>query len=207
MKILSLDMSTRRTGWALYENEKLVAYDLIETASSNMFERLCAMYKQIEELLRIHKVDKIICEDVPVSMHSNLQTGKDLCVLQGCILALAFRYGLEYAFLKPTVWRAEIGLNHSEYKCLSCEYTKEDISGLEFNCCPHCGNKNKKQLTKTSLNLRSDLKKRAVEMSNTTFGTNFIFLPKGSKKNGDDMAEAILIGYSYLKGCEKNGEN
>ena len=44
MKLLSLDMSTRRTGWAVFDNEKLIAYNLIEIQGKETSERTTYMY-------------------------------------------------------------------------------------------------------------------------------------------------------------------
>ena len=206
MKLLSLDMSTRKTGWAVFNDNNLEAYDLIESTNENMFDRLEDMYNAIQELIKIYGIDHIVCEDVPVSMHSNLKTGKDLCVLQGCILSLVFKHKIDYDFLKPTSWRSSIGLNRTLYKCKVCGHSKEDLSGINFTLCGECGNKVKKMLEKIALNDRESLKRRAVEMANQIFNLDLKYLTKSSKKNDDDIAEAILIGYSYLRG-DCNGED
>ena len=200
MNILSLDMSTRKTGWAIFNNSKLIAYNLIESSKEDMFQRLEEMYSKIQELITSYNIQQIVCEDVPVSMHSNLKTGKDLCVLQGCILSIAFGQKIKYELLKPTVWRANIGLNHTLYKCKVCGHEKEDLSGMNLSVCSQCGNKDKKQLEKIALNDRESLKKRAVEYANGKFGLDLKYVSKNSKKNDDDIAEAILIGYSFLGG-------
>ena len=206
MKTLSLDMSTRKTGWALYEDKKLMSYGLIESSKENMFERLKEMYLEIQELIKKYKVQNIICEDVPVSMHSNLQTGKDLCVLQGCILALAFIYDLHYEFLKPTVWRASLGLHRTLFTCKHCGDSREFVSGKYIKSCVVCGCNNKLEYSNVAINDRNSLKKRAVEFANELFSLNLAYVSKGSKKNEDDIAEAILIGYYFTKGIESNGE-
>lgn len=46
---------------------------------------------------------------------------------------------------------------------------------------------------------REILKKKAIEMANETFGLNLLWVKDGSKKNEDDIAEAILIAYSQIK--------
>ena len=39
----------------------------------------------------------------------NLKTGKDLCILQGAILSLCFKYNIPYKFYAPSSWRSVIG--------------------------------------------------------------------------------------------------
>ncbi|MBR0473348.1 MAG: hypothetical protein IJI98_11725 [Methanosphaera sp.] len=205
MKLLSLDMSTRRTGWAVFDNEKLIAYNLIEIQGKETSERTTYMYDKIQELITSYHIDCIVCEDVPVSIHSDLDVGKNLCVLQGCLLAIAHTHHIKMYTLRPTAWRTEIGIHHTLYKCDTCNNSFEDISGLEFKICNKCGEKDKKKLHKDQINDRVALKERAVKMANDVFGTNLQYISKYSKKNQDDIAEAILVGYSYLK--KENGDN
>ena len=205
MRLLSLDMSTRRTGWAFFNDGKLEAYNLIEADDKNVYDRMSNTYFAIQELVSSYDIEYIVCEDVPVALHSNLQTGKDLCVLQGCIVILCYLNKLGFHLAKPTIWRSSIGLNRSLYRCKICGHEKEDISGKNFTICSVCGNKDKKQLEKNALNDREHLKRRAVEMANDVFGLDLEYISKNSKNNDDDIAEAILIGYSFLKENDDNG--
>ena len=199
MNILSLDMSTRRTGWAIFENEKLKSYNLIEIAGKDTDERTTYMYDKIQELITTHKIDVIVCEDVPVAVHSNLDVGKNLCVLQGCLLAIAHSNNIPLKRESPTAWRCAIGILESEYICDSCGYTRRDFSGSLFKICPNCGEKSAKKLHKNQLNDRFALKKRAIDYANKTFNLDLKYISLYSKKNQDDIAEAILVGYAYLK--------
>lgn len=199
MILLSLDMSTRKTGWAIFNNDKLIAYNLIEIQGKETSERTTYMYDKIQELITSYNVDCIVCEDVPVSTHSNMEVGKNLCVLQGCLLAIAHINHIQMYTSHPTHWRSKIGINRSIYECESCDNKFEDVSGLDFKICESCGEKNKSKLHKTQINDRAALKERAVKLANELFNLNLLFVNKNSKQNQDDIAEAILIGYSYLK--------
>lgn len=205
MKILSLDMSTRKTGWAIFDDDKLIKYNLIEVKNSDVYARISYMYTKIQELITSNNIECIVCEDVPVSGHSNLEVGKNLCVLQGCLLALVNNYNLKFNHLKPTEWRAKIGINHTLYICKKCKKEKEVVSGDNSVICS-CGNKT---FEKKQLNDRESLKGRAIELANSLFNLNLTFISKSSSKNQDDEAEAILIGYAYLleqkKGFDING--
>ena len=199
MRLLSLDMSTRKTGWAVFKDGELIAYNLIEIQGKETSERTTYMYDKIQELITSYKIDCIVCEDVPVSIHSNMETGKNLCVLQGCLLAIAHINGIKMYTSHPTHWRSLIGINRSIYSCETCGASFEDVSGLDYKICEICGEKGKDKLHKTQINDRVSLKERAVKLANKIFDLNLIFVNKTSKQNQDDIAEAILIGYSYLK--------
>lgn len=206
MRLLSLDMSTKKTGWAIFDNDKLEVYNLIEANDKDVSDRIIKMFVQIQELIKSNKIDCVVCEDVPVSTHSNLKVGKDLCVLQGCLVALTCLYKLKLYRLKPTEWRAKIGLNHSIYTCHVCNNKFEDVSALESIKCKRCGNVSKKEFSKDAINNRESLKRRAVEQANKEFGLDLKYIKKDNKQNGDDIAEALLIGCSFLKGNDVNGK-
>lgn len=46
---------------------------------------------------------------------------------------------------------------------------------------------------------RDVLKKKAIQMANEEFGLNLTWVAPKSKKNQDDIAEGILIGWSQIK--------
>lgn len=50
---------------------------------------------------------------------------------------------------------------------------------------------------------RKELKRKAIEMVNDLFGLNLTWVSPSSKKNDDDIAEAILLGYAQVKGKSK----
>lgn len=200
MRLLSLDMSTKKTGYAIFNNGKLEKYDLIEAKEQDILSRIMQMYLHIQELIEKQKIDCLVCEDVPVSQHSNLEVGKNLCILQGCLLVLSNLHNLELNRLKPTEWRAQISLNHTEYTCKKCGNIFEDVSALETIRCAECGNVSKKDFIKNALNDRESLKHRAVNEANKKFNLDLKYIKKNSEQNDDDIAEAILIGYSFLKG-------
>lgn len=45
---------------------------------------------------------------------------------------------------------------------------------------------------------RDEMKKRSIEMANQEFGLNLKWFSKSSKKNEDDISDAILIAYSQI---------
>lgn len=45
---------------------------------------------------------------------------------------------------------------------------------------------------------RDEMKRRSIEMANQEFGLNLKWFSKSSKKNEDDISDAILIAYSQI---------
>lgn len=109
--ILSLDLATKKTGYAIMKDDSsLVEYGLIRTFSNEPRDRIKEIYFGVENIIKNNEITHIICEDVPINNHNNLKTGKDLCILQGAILTLGFLYGINFTFYNPSSWRSIIGL-------------------------------------------------------------------------------------------------
>lgn len=64
MKLLSLDISTKSTGWAVFENKDLVDYGCITSASTDLIKRIHIITDGIKEVLNKYTIDKIIVEEV-----------------------------------------------------------------------------------------------------------------------------------------------
>lgn len=110
LMILGLDMATKKTGYGLLDEEaNLYDYGVIRTINSEPRDRIKEVYDAIEEIINNNNITHIVLEDVPVTSHNNLKTGKDLCILQGAILALCFKYNIQYSFYAPSSWRSIIG--------------------------------------------------------------------------------------------------
>lgn len=108
--ILGLDMATKKTGYGLLDTDaNLYGYGVIRATDKEPRERIKFIYQAIEEIIVNNNINHIVFEDVPVTSHNNLKTGKDLCILQGAIMALCFKYNIQYSFYLPSSWRSIIG--------------------------------------------------------------------------------------------------
>ena len=108
--ILGLDMATKKTGYGLLDEEaNLYDYGVIRTTSEEPRDRIREVYDAIEAIINKYNIEHMVFEDVPVTNHNNLKTGKDLCILQGAILSLCFKYNIAYTFYAPSSWRSIIG--------------------------------------------------------------------------------------------------
>ena len=86
MNILSLDASTKSTGYAIFEGTTLKTYGCITSSSTDLIKRIHKMVDEINVLLKEHKIDKIILEEVrPETGVQNLKTHRALMWLQGAI--------------------------------------------------------------------------------------------------------------------------
>ena len=87
--VLSLDLSTKSSGWAIYEDKKLKDYGCITSASTDVIKRIHIMIDNIKNIIENNKdIKKIVVEEVrPEGGYGigNLQTHKVLMYLQAAL--------------------------------------------------------------------------------------------------------------------------
>lgn len=163
-RVLSLDASTRSTGWAIFEDDKLTKHGLIKpTASFDWTRRIREEFIYFNEIIGLTGVDTIVAESPTPKDGKNVM--QKLGAIQGMVISLAGANGIEAEFMTPTEWRSRLGGIF--------DGTREGKT-------------------------REKLKEKAVAVANETFGLNLYWDKHHPIKNQDDIAEAILIGWSYL---------
>lgn len=113
MRILSLDASTKSSGYAIFDGTKLEDYGCITASSSDLINRINKMITELEEILTRGQVEKIILEEVrPEKGLQNLKTHKALMYLQAAIAFLVHerfnKIDIEYVY--PNEWRKMCGI-------------------------------------------------------------------------------------------------
>ena len=128
-KTISIDSSSKKTGYAVWENGKFIRSGLINKENiSDMSERLPAMMKELTLLFESEKPDIIFVEEMNVSR--NIDTGRHLIRLQGAI-----QYWCQvvsdawFSTVEPTKWRANVELKpksrkRDDLKKAAVEYVK-----------------------------------------------------------------------------------
>jgi Holliday junction resolvasome RuvABC endonuclease subunit len=114
MKILSLDASTKSSGYAIFNEQKLESYGCITASSTDLIKRINKMITELEQILIKEKVDKIILEEVrPEQGLQNIKTHKALMYLQAAIAFLIHeRFNtIEVEYTYPNEWLAACGIH------------------------------------------------------------------------------------------------
>ena len=117
MKILSLDLSTKSTGYAVSEDNLLVVYGCIKASSTDVINRIQKIIKEINNVLLKHSnIKKIIVEEVrPENGQKgvgNLRTHKVLMWLQAALEFLIHDNfaSISIEYLYPSEWRKVCGI-------------------------------------------------------------------------------------------------
>ena len=117
MNILSLDLSTRSSGWAYFENGELKQHGCITSASTDLIKRIYKMRDEIAAILDQYSVDKVIVEEVrPEGGYGvgNTQTHRALMWLQAATAFLLHdNYPqIQIKYIYPSSWRAKLGIKN-----------------------------------------------------------------------------------------------
>lgn len=186
MKILGLDMSTQKTGYAIFCDKELVDYGCIEilsTQEKDWRNRITYMAGKLGEIMRENHIDKVYIEDVPPIIN-NSQTVKTLGALQGIVLGVMGVFGVEVEFIPVETWKNKVNINLTHSK----EYNqaKKDLKW------------NKKDLEKLKGKTKAYEKKMSIDLVNRAFGIDLEWKSFSSKQNDDDIADAINIVSSVI---------
>ena len=133
IKIMSLDTSTKSTGWAIFQNEHFYKSGHIDLRKKNMSapDRIDLMIRTILDVLNKERPDVIIVEKVSVSR--NMNTVRELCrVIDSCYL-YALQNGCRFFEVTPSEWRGAIGMqrksgDRNTYKQMSMQFAEETFT-------------------------------------------------------------------------------
>ena len=107
MKVLSLDNSTKSTGYSVWCDEELLYYGCIKSNEDNLYSRIKYMGSEIDKLIKENNIQLIYAEEVPL-ISNNTATMLTLGTLKGYILGVANYNNIEIKFIPVGTWRKEI---------------------------------------------------------------------------------------------------
>lgn len=114
--LLSLDLSTKSTGYAIWDKDKLIDYGLITASSQDLIKRIQKITNDLNDILKAKSancsIDKVIVEEVrPENGLQNIQTHRALMWLQGAIATMFHDdYNLSLEYVYPSEWRSKCGI-------------------------------------------------------------------------------------------------
>ena len=138
MRLLSLDLSTKSSGWCVGQDGNLESHGCISASSRDVIKRIIKMRDQLSEIVKNNKIDKIIMEEVRPEYNSH--TNKVLMWLQAVIVVAAYEVNpkIEYEFIGASEWRAALkikqgrGVKRQALKPQDIQYV-ESKYGLKVN--------------------------------------------------------------------------
>lgn len=138
MCIVSFDQSTRRSGYAVFEDGKYIESGVIDMKNSELEtdRRSFEMAKEIWKIIKKYRPNEIIIENI--QQQSSPKTVIILARLAGMIIGYAEAHNIHVNILSPSEWRSALkfkqgsGVKRKELKEQSINYVK-DKYGLDVS--------------------------------------------------------------------------
>ena len=136
MIYLALDQALQTSGYAIFEDDKLIKWGTFSTkASDPIEERLLTIQYKIALLNQDYKIDYIFFEDTQKQV--NLDTYKRLCYVQSAIMLFCQQLHIKYSILSPSHWRKILkdkykinwGRKREEQKRAALEWVQQEYEG------------------------------------------------------------------------------
>ena len=137
MKIVSMDQSTRASGFAVFEDGQYVDSGMIDMTKSKLDtdQRSFEMAKALWKVIKKYQPDHLVLEET--QQQSNVKTVIILSRLQGMVIGYAEAHKVKTHIVQPTKWRATLGysqgpkVKRAELKQQSIDYVKDNL-GLDL---------------------------------------------------------------------------
>ena len=129
-KLLALDQASVITGYAIFEEDKLVDYGKITFADEEIGPRLVVLRNTIKDMIDKNNITTVAFEDIQMqaSVGNNVKTFKVLANVYGIILELCEELQIKYKIISSNTWKSTLkikGKNRSEQKKNAQNYVQE----------------------------------------------------------------------------------
>ena len=110
MTILSLDISTTSTGYAVFKDQKLISYGVIAPAGKTL-TRIEKIADEVNLLMLEHEPDIIYAEEPePAFVKNNIDVYRKLTFTHGAIAIVLNHYNKEMKLCSSSHWRKQVGI-------------------------------------------------------------------------------------------------
>ena len=111
MITMAIDASSKSTGVAIFDEQKLVHYECIAATDRDALARIKKMVARIEKLYEEKGVTNVIMEDViPEDVRHNQSVFKILHYLQAAVVLMLHSHSQTVEFYVSSEWRKKCGI-------------------------------------------------------------------------------------------------
>lgn len=109
-KLLALDQSSRITGYAIFENAKLIHYGKFSVDDDDIGVRLLKIRQNVHNLIEKYDINELVFEDIQLqnNVQNNVQTFKTLAEVFGVIYELATELDLQNSTVLASSWKSTL---------------------------------------------------------------------------------------------------
>ena len=111
-RLLALDQSSHISGWAIFDQEKLIKFGKIEVEDADLGLRLQKIRNQVFNLIQEYEINEVVLEDIQLqtNVQNNIQTFKILAEVFGVIYELVTELGLKNSAVLAGTWKSALGI-------------------------------------------------------------------------------------------------
>ena len=111
MTVLSLDLSTKSSGWAIYQDSKLIDSGYITATSTNVYNRIQKITSELELIVKKYNPTKVYSEQPePASVGNNMDVYRKLTFMHGDVCIMLNHYQLRMELCTSSHWRSLVGI-------------------------------------------------------------------------------------------------
>lgn len=110
--LLSLDQSSRITGYAIFEDNKLKTFGKFIVDDDNVDIRLVKIRQYVANLIKEYNIDEVVFEDIQQqnNVANNVQTFKILAEVYGVISEFLESEKIPHSTILSTSWKSSLGI-------------------------------------------------------------------------------------------------
>ena len=110
--LLALDQSSHITGYAVFQNSKLIKYGKFSIDDSDIGVRLVKIRNIIKDLIDQYQINEVVMEDIQLQSNimNNVQTFKILAEVFGVIYELLTELNIENSAVLASTWKSTLGI-------------------------------------------------------------------------------------------------
>lgn len=109
-RILALDQASITSGWAIFDDGKLIKFGKWTSDGNKSTERIAKTKYWVASMIDKWRPDQVVLEDIQLQKFDSGQEGvttfKKLAHLQGVLKNYFYELGLPYKVVPPSTWRA-----------------------------------------------------------------------------------------------------
>ena len=114
-RLLALDQSSHITGYAVFNEGKLITYGKFNITDTDLGERLYKIRKKVKSLIVEYEIDEVVFEDIQLqeNVKNNVQTFKALAEVIGVITELLIELNIPGSAVLASSWKSTLGIKGS----------------------------------------------------------------------------------------------
>lgn len=108
MRLLSLDQSSKISGWAIFQDGKLEKYGKWTFNDSDLGARLFKIRKALIKIIQEEQIDEVVIEDI--QLQENVQLFKTLAEVFGVVYETVIELDLPVSAVLAAQWKSTLNI-------------------------------------------------------------------------------------------------